>query len=119
SIRSGESRAGAADALLPQRNQAGSLVQPAGPEWLEIDGDELESRLLEGGRCLTAHLDQPRQLALAHPDAPDLAMPADAALAQTQLAQGHLGSGELRQPLRRDLGAVGNARGEAGLLRLV
>src|SRR2546430_11734530 len=86
---------------------------------LQIDGDELEPRRLECGDGLRAHAQEPVEVRLAGLDARDLAVVADAELAQTERAQLHLALGQLREPFGRHLRAVGDARRETGLLRLV
>src|SRR5207245_7092225 len=116
SIPSGEKGAAMSTA---QRDQAGRFVEAPRPERLQIDGDELEPRRLECGDGLRAHAQEPVEVRLAGLDARDLAVLADAELAQTERAHLQLALGQLREPFGRHLRAVGDARRETGLLRPV
>src|SRR5205823_1476568 len=105
--------------LPAQRDQARGLVQAAGAERLEIDGDEFEAGGLQRGQGVRAQAHEAIEVGLPGLDARDLSMIAHAEFAQPQLAERHLALGELRESLRRHLGSVRNPRGETRLLWFV
>src|SRR5436853_434559 len=71
-------------------HEPGSLVQPARAQRLEIDADELETRVAQSCRCAVADLEEARQLIGGDLDAGDVAVIAHAEFAQPELAQRHL-----------------------------
>jgi len=82
-----------------QRHQARRFVEAPGAERLQVDGDELESGRLERQHRRCPDPGQLVELRLRHLDARDLAVVANAELAQPQGAQRRLAARELRQAL--------------------